>query len=124
MDSIKHIQNTSSEFSRLDKNKNIKTLKDNSAINQEKDSTNVKSDRDLAQISNAARELLALDNEAKQYVNKIKSADVLSPEDIQKVKERVESKYYLNPNVVNNIVDKLTSLPTYLNNKVQSSGEE
>lgn len=124
MDSIKHIQNTSPEFNRLDKNKNIKTLKDNSAINKDKDSTNVKSGRDQAQISNAARELLALDNEAKQYVNKIKKADVFSPEDIQKVKERVESKYYLNPNVVSNIVDKLTSLPTYLNNKVQSSGEE
>lgn len=69
---------------------------------------------DQAQISPEARELLALRQEVKQYLDEIKATDTLSEQDIKQIKQKIESKYFLDDKVIDKIVDKLAKLPNFL----------
>ena len=110
MSSIKNVSNIPSEINKLNKNKSVKESKQNA---DGKKTGNVGKDvsRDQAQISSAGRELLALRQEAEKYLNDIKQAETLSAEEVDQIKDRLESKYYLKPEVIDSIVDKLTQLP-------------
>ncbi len=70
--------------------------------------------QDQAQISSEARELLALKQEVKQYLDEVNSASTLSENDIQQIKQKIETKYFLDDDVINKIVDKLANLPNFL----------
>lgn len=58
-------------------------------------------------ISDKAKELLALKNEAASMVDKVKQADTLSIDEIGKIKQRISSQYYFDSAVIDKIVDRL-----------------
>ncbi len=58
-------------------------------------------------ISDKAKELLALKNEAASMVDKVKQAETLSSEEIGEIKQRISSQYYFDSAVIDKIVDRL-----------------
>ncbi len=58
-------------------------------------------------ISPEAKHLLELKNEASKYLDKVKDAETLSPEQIDQIKERISSQYYFDSQVIDQIVEKM-----------------
>lgn len=73
------------------------------------------SSKDQVNISDAGRELLSLKSEAAKYLQDVKDTEVLSVEQVDSIKEKIASKYYFDPEVINKIVDKMISLPNFFN---------
>lgn len=59
------------------------------------------------EISPEAKHLLELKNEASQYLDQVKEAETLSPEQIDQIKERISSQYYFDSQVIDQIVEKM-----------------
>lgn len=59
------------------------------------------------EISSEARHLLELRSEANQYVDKVKQAETITPEEIDQIKERISSQYYFDSYVVDQIVERM-----------------
>ncbi|RLD16064.1 hypothetical protein DRI50_02795 [candidate division KSB1 bacterium] len=59
------------------------------------------------EISDKAKEMLALKNEAASMVDKVKQAETLSTEEIGEIKQRISSQYYFDSAVIDKIVDRL-----------------
>ncbi len=58
-------------------------------------------------ISDKAKELLSLNNEAAAMVDKVKQAETLSTQEIGEIKQRISSQYYFDSAVIDKIVDRL-----------------
>ncbi len=58
-------------------------------------------------ISDKAKELLALKNEAATMVDTVKQAETLSSDEIGEIKQRISSQYYFDSAVIDKIVDRL-----------------
>lgn len=71
------------------------------------------SGKDQVQISDKGRELLTLKAETENYLNNIREAELISPQEIEAIKEKIEAKYYFDEEVINDLVDKLAGLPDY-----------
>ncbi len=71
--------------------------------------------KDQAQISESARNLLSLRRDAKRYLDEVKQGESLSENDIERLKQKIENKYFVTDDVIDKIVDKLTDLPNFLN---------
>ncbi len=74
-----------------------------------------KSSRDQVNISSEGRELLSLKSEAAKYLKDVQDSEVLSVEEVDAIKEKIASKYYFDPEVINTIVDKMINLPNFFN---------
>jgi len=75
------------------------------------------SSKDQVQISSKARELLTLKMEAESYIKEVKETELISPQEIDAIKEKIASKYYFDEEVINDLVDRLVSLPNYMDQK-------
>ena len=103
------------EARRVNKNDDIKQQRISKNAKSSKTSEDGhKNVQDQAQISSEARELLALKQEVKHYLDEVKSVDTLSENDIQQIKQKIENKYFLDDDVIDKIVDKLAKLPNFL----------
>ncbi len=70
--------------------------------------------QDKVQISDAARDLLKMKLEATQYVSDIEETKTISEARVNELKQKIEEKKYLTNNVMDQTVDKLTTLPNFL----------
>ena len=70
--------------------------------------------RDEIQISDSARELLTLRQDAQDYVDEIKQTNALTENDITQLRQKIDNKYFLSDEVIDKIVDKLVELPNFL----------
>jgi len=115
MDSIKNLYNISPESNRINKNNQVNRLREEEAKASEKGKNQAKtSSADLAEISSAGREMLNLRVEANKFIEDVRNAEILDAENFASIKQKIENKYYLSEEVVDQIVNKLLDLPNYL----------
>jgi len=114
MASIEDIVKISPELNKLNKSDNLKRLSQKNSANSEKTESVTVNRHDSAQISSAAIERLNSQTEAIQFSEVVKKAETLDPQELEKIRERIESRYYLDTKVIDKIVDKLAELPNYL----------
>lgn len=115
MGSIKDIISLSPDVNRLAKNQDVKKVKTDKQDDKVKSASDKETQQDKLQISDAARELLSLRMEAADYMDEVKSAQTLSDQEVEKIKDKIENKYFTEPEVIDTIVDKLLALPNYIN---------
>jgi len=115
MGSIKDIVHLSPDVNRLNKNQETKKVKSDKVETRSSSAESKEVSTDKAQISSAARELLNLKMEAADYLDKVRNAETISDEEVEQIKSKMANKYFADPEVIDAIVDKLLSLPNYLN---------
>ncbi len=113
MGPIRNLFSTSPDLKKTESNKKTaqtdKKVNDNAKVNDAAKSGK----KDQVQISDVGREMLTLKMEAARYLRDVKSSEVVSTEEIEAIKERIASRYYFDDEVIDDIVDKLISLPNY-----------
>ncbi len=114
MGPIRQLFQSSPDLKKTDSNKKINKSNDNGQNGKETGAV-ANSSKDQVQISPQARELLSLKVEAENYLKEIKESEIISPQEIDAIKEKIASKYYFDEEVINDLVDKLVSLPDYMN---------
>jgi len=114
MGSINDVSNVGPSASRLGKNEGANKLKSEKGSDHVKKSGHKDTAKDVAQISSAGRELLALKLEAAKYVDEVKRSENFSEFEIEQIKEKIQNKYFLDSEVIDKIVDELVALPNYL----------
>ncbi len=114
MGPIRQLFSTSPDLKKTESNKKIDKANDNSQNKTENDAVKGVS-KDQVNISNKGRELLSLKVEAENYLKEIKEGEVISPQEIDAIKEKIAAKYYFDEEVISDLVDKLASLPDYMN---------
>ena len=102
---IENILGLNSEVSRP--NKAGPTKKNTDAKSTHKMSTDKEHVVIKTEISDKAKELLALKNEAATMVDTVKQAETLSFDEIGEIKQRISSQYYFDSAVIDKIVDRL-----------------
>jgi len=73
-----------------------------------------KGSKDQVQISVEGRNLLSIKTEASGYLKDVQESEILTHQDIDAIKEKIASKYYFDAEVIDELVDKLVSLPEYM----------
>ncbi len=68
---------------------------------------------DKTEISSLGRELYSLKMQETTNTEKVKQSSTISRSEIDKIKERIASNYYFDPEVIDKVVDKLIALPNY-----------
>ncbi len=58
-------------------------------------------------ISDKARQLLSLKNEANGYVKAVKESETLSSKEIEEIQQRISSQDYFDSEVIDKVVDRL-----------------
>ena len=106
------VQAPNNKINRNDKLKNT-TVKNYEKTSEKAAKTDA-GNKDQAQISDTARNLLNLRMDAKKYLDEVKQGEPLSENDIEQLKQKIENKYFISEDVIDKIVDKLTNLPNYL----------
>jgi len=113
MGPIRNLFSTSPDLKKTESNKKTAQTdnkgNDNAKVNEAAKSGK----KDQVQISDVGREMLTLKMEAARYLRDVKSSEVVSTEEIEAIKERIASRYYFDDEVIDDIVDKLISLPNY-----------
>lgn len=124
MGNIRNIFNLSPDSNKLNKNDGLKKV--HSGKYQDKTASAEKKEvsKDKAQISSAARGLLTLKTEAANYLSEIENTQTITDKDIERLKDKIESKYFLDADVIDTIVDKLIAMPNYLSKSSKSSVDE
>lgn len=72
------------------------------------------SQADKAEISSTARELLNLKIAGQKYLPEIRDAKPYSRQEIEEIRRKVAEDYYDNPEVIEDIVERLVELPNFL----------
>jgi len=114
MGPIRQLFSTSPDLKKAESNKKLNKPSENDQSGKETGAVK-SSSKDQVQISNQGRELLSLKVEAENYLKEIKEAEVISPQEIDAIKEKIASKYYFDEDVISDLVDKLVNLPDYMN---------
>lgn len=114
MGPIKQLFSTSPDLKKTDTNKKLNKVNDTGSKEDNKSSAVESSAKDQVQISNKGRELLILKTEAENYLKDIKESEVVSPQELDAIKERIASKYYFEKEVIDDLVDRLINLPNYM----------
>jgi negative regulator of replication initiation len=111
MSSIQDILKLTPELNQLSKSDTSKKSGVEKGKNKPAQSTAAK---DTAFISNDAMNKLNAQEEIKKLAEVVKKAETLTPDQIERLREKIKSDNYLEENAINKIVDKLTTLPNYL----------
>ena len=112
MSAIKNIINASPEMNKADKNKEVKQARQKKS--QEIAKTKGKPvSIDKAEISSAGRELLTLKAEAAAYLSKIQSAETLSAEEIEALRQKIAEGSYLSEELIDQMIDRILDLPGF-----------
>ncbi|KAA3617654.1 MAG: hypothetical protein D8M58_01140 [Calditrichaeota bacterium] len=114
MGPIRQLFSTSPDLKKAESNKKIGKPTDNDPGAKETNAAGNAS-KDQVEISNKGRELLSLKVEAENYLKEIKESEVISPQEVDAIKEKIASKYYFDEDVISDLVDKLVNLPDYMN---------
>jgi len=114
MGSIKSIFGLPQDINKNEKAKDLKRVNSKpSEIKKPQSQKSGASTSDVAQISSAGKELLSIKLQARQYVDQVKNADTLSVDEIEAIKEKIASNFYFDPEVIDEIVDKIIALPNF-----------
>lgn len=70
--------------------------------------------QDQVQISDAAKDLLKMRLEASHYVKTVSEAKTIPEDRMNQLKQKIANKNYLNEQIEDEIVNKLSSFPDYL----------
>ena len=125
MGPIKDISGLSQNLKKLDKQNETRKVdlkKDKSKV--DKNDTQVSTNNDKAEISEAGRTLLNAKTESINYIKQVENTRTLSEGELDEIKEKVNSGYYFDQKVVEKIAEKLIELPNYLNKVDDSPREE
>lgn len=66
-----------------------------------------------ADISQIGREFLTLKMEASRYLDEVKESSTLTQKEIEDIKDKIATNYYFEPEVIDQIVDKLLQMPNF-----------
>ncbi len=117
MGTIKNIFGMSPDINKTNRNNTEKKVNTNNK-EQETGSTtktgNSHKPAVTADISPVGRELLTLKSEAASYIEEVRSAKTITTTEIQEIKEKIASQYYFEPEVIDQIVDKLMAMPSFV----------
>lgn len=117
MADIKNIHNLADQAKNIEKSEAAAGKKSVKHKKTGETSKNDKVQKDDVKISVAARELLTLRTEAKKYVDQVKNTRTLTGQEVDELKQKIESRYYFKMDVIDKIVDKLLDLPNYIDKK-------
>lgn len=95
------------------KNEDIKKPADTHAESKADKIISHNSRMDQAEISQEARGLLNLRMDAQKYIKTVDQSETLSENEINQLKQQIESKYFVNDAVIDQIVDKILDLPNF-----------
>ncbi|RMH64477.1 MAG: hypothetical protein D6677_04655 [Calditrichaeota bacterium] len=109
MGPIRNLFSTSPDLKRTDPakkaGKSNEQYKKNEAVSSV--STGQPHSRDQVEISSEGRELLSLKAEARKYLDDVKTSKTLTPQELDKIKEKIASRRYFDDSVIEKVVDKL-----------------
>lgn len=114
MAGINELSNISQQVKSYEKSEALKKTAGKKASSKVVPKETNDSSKDKTQISRAARELLALKQEAQKYIDQVKSAETISADQVKELKERIASRHYLDEKVIDKIIDRLINLPDFL----------
>lgn len=103
----------SSASVKIQKNENLKKPSDTRDESKTEKSVSSSVRTDQADISQKARGLLNLRMDAKKYLEDVDQSEILSENEINQLKQKIESKYFVNDAVIDQIVDKIIDLPNF-----------
>jgi hypothetical protein len=71
--------------------------------------------KDKLEISPAAREMLGMTTEAAkiEHLDHVRKAETLKQERMELIRERIESNFYNDPDIIEKILDELMELPPF-----------
>jgi len=98
---------------KIQKNDDLKKPSDTRAESKTEKTVSGNSRTDQAEISQKARGLLNLRMDAKKYLDTIDQSETLSENEVNQLKQHIESKYFVNDAVIDQIVDKIVDLPNF-----------
>ncbi len=114
MSVIKNIFGASPDINKVDKNNDTKKVRSGvKSTGNMKEGAQIVGTGDKADISSAGREIYNLKLEAAKYVDQAKSAETISVQEVEAIKEKIASNYYFDSEVIDKIVDKLMALPNF-----------
>ena len=115
MSGIDKLLGLTSDIQKTDKSHEVKKARVKSdKPTKESDNKDKQAIQDKADISDVGRTLLSLQVEAMRYINEVKRSETLSDSEIKEIRARLESNYYLENDVIEEIVNKLMTLPNFL----------
>ena len=114
MAGINNFINIPASTNKINRNEDLKKTANNKNEQKANNTTNVNERKDQAQISDAARSMLSLRIDAQKYVEDIEQSKTISDNEVKDLKQKINTKYFINDAVINQIVDKLIDLPNFL----------
>ena len=99
---------------KIQKKINLKKLRNKhlKEVTKGQNSINTNSDAQV-EISQSAKEMLALRAEAERYLKHVQQEGGISSQEVEELKSRISKNYYLKEEIINKIVDKLLNLPGF-----------
>ena len=115
MGPIKEIPGFSPEVKKFEKNSESKKVDDRKdAGKPEKPDANSAISADRAEISSLGRDMLSVKTEAEKYLQLIRESRIADQEELDEIREKINSDYYLDPEVIEKIIDELMALPNFV----------
>ena len=111
MGTIKNILGMSPEVNRSNQGKKIGSGKGSSS--ERAKSTGKSSSPVKAEISQIGRDFFNLKTESKNYLDEVRNSATISTAEIESIKEKIASNYYFEPEVIDQVVDKLMRMPNF-----------
>lgn len=113
MSGITDFFKVSSASVKIQKNEDLKKPSETRAESKTEKSVSSNSRADQAEISQKAWGLLNLRMDARKYLDAVDNSETLSAHEVAQLKQKMESRYFINDAVVDQIVDKLLDLPNF-----------
>ena len=100
MAGINNISNLTHDPNHVNKQNEIKKTSAEAKPKKTTASATVSRESDQAQISQAARELLRLETEARKYVDQVKSSQTFSEKELDELLRKIQDKTYFSPEII------------------------
>ena len=125
MTPIKDITGLPQEFKRLEREKNLKKVKDfkeSKASEVGKEKTG-KIAKDKVMISKMGKSLLKRKEEISQYLKHFNNIKTLDEKTLSDIKQKIQSDYYSKPQVQSKIAETISNLPSFRNTSSKTSSK-
>ncbi len=114
MGPIKDISGLSQNLKKLDKQNDTRKIDSKKDAGKVEKGNQVASENDKAEISDAGRTLLNAKTEALNYVKHVENTTLLNGNELDEIREKVNSGYYFDQKVVDKIAERMLELPNFL----------
>jgi hypothetical protein len=114
MAGIEQFAGLSSNAQKINKNGSAKKAldKEPSKIKPVRNSK-ISSGKDEPNISKTAKNLLSLKIEVQKFIDEVKESKTITDSEVQAVRKKMEEKYYFNSKVIDEVINKILSLPGF-----------